>query len=73
MALLGSVTSSKIAAHMIAVLDFTKNSNLSGKCGNCTYFFSRVVNYEPIKHFAAFGGFYKFYTEKMVKNTHFFI
>ena len=31
----GSVTSTKMATKMVAILDFTKNSNLSGKLGNC--------------------------------------
>ena len=36
-ALLGAVTSSKMAAKMVAILDFTKTSKLSGKRENCKY------------------------------------
>ena len=38
MVLLGVSTSSEMAAHMAVILDFTKNSNLSGKPRNCKYF-----------------------------------
>ena len=38
MALLGSVTSSKMAAKVATILDFTKYSNLSEKFENCNYF-----------------------------------
>ena len=48
------MTSFKMAAKMAAILDFTKNLNLSGKLGNCKYFFARAVKYDTIKHFAAF-------------------
>ena len=40
----GSVTSTKMAAKMAANLDFTKNSNLPGKCENCTYFLLELYN-----------------------------
>ena len=40
----GSVTSSKMAAKMAAILDFTNNSNLPGKCENCKYFFPELYN-----------------------------
>ena len=40
----GSVTSTKVAAKMAANLDFTKNSNLPGKCKNCKYFLLELYN-----------------------------
>ena len=46
-----------MAAKMAAILDFTKNSDLSGKLGNCKYFFARHIKYDTIKRFAAFGCF----------------
>ena len=45
-----------MAGKIAVILDFTKNSNLPGKCENCKYFFSRVVQCDRIKHFAAFGS-----------------
>ena len=50
---------------MAAILAFTKSSNLPGKRENYTYLFTRVVQCDRNKHFAAFGS-------KMVKNTHFY-
>ena len=46
-----------MAAKIAAKLDFTKSSNLSGKRGNYKYILGiRVVKYDTIKHFAAFGS-----------------
>ena len=50
-----NITSSKMAANMAAILEFAKNSNLSGKLGNCKYFFARADKYDTIYHFAAFA------------------
>ena len=55
------MTSSKMAAKMAAILDFTKNLNLPGKCEN---FFPRDVQCGRIKHFAAFGSMLCFFIEK---------
>ena len=33
-----------MAVKMAAILDFTKNSNLPGKCENCKYFFLELYN-----------------------------
>ena len=65
------MTSSKMAANMAAILDFTKNSNLSGKLGNCKYFFAKAIKYDAIKHFATFA-FYKFLHRKRVKFMDFY-
>ena len=56
----GSVTPSKIAAKMAAILDFTKSSKFSGKLGNCKYVFDRVVKYDTIKLLLLLVAFYKF-------------
>ena len=34
----------KMATKMAAILDFTKNSNLPGKCENCKYFLLQLYN-----------------------------
>ena len=53
-----------MATKMTAILDFSKNSNLSEKLGNCKYFFSGAVKYGTIKHFAAFGCVLYVFTPK---------
>ena len=67
----GSVASSKMAAKMVAIMDFTKNSNLPGKCENCIVFFPRVVQCDIIRHFSAFGSIlcFFFFHRKTVKNA----
>ena len=58
---------------MAVILDFTKNLNLSGKLGNCKYFFSRAVNYDTIKHFSTFVCVLKVFTsEKGEKYAYFY-
>ena len=57
------MTSSKMAAKMAAILDFTKNSN-AGKIRKLQIFFARVVQCDRIKHFATFGSILCFLIEK---------
>ena len=67
MMLLGSVTSSKIAA----ILDFTKNSNFSGKRRN--FFFARNVKNDALNILLLLVAFHKLHYPKIVKNTHFYL
>ena len=57
------VTSSQMAVKMATILDFAKNSNLSGKCK----YFLLELKHDTIKHFAAFGSVYIFFHRKKVK------
>ena len=68
----GSVTSSKMAAKMAAILDFTKNSNLSGKLVNSKYFLVELYNMIQLKILLLLVVFFKFMYRKKVKNTHFY-
>ena len=72
MTLLGSVTSSKIAAKVATILDFTKYSNLS-KNSKIETFFARVVKYDTIKYFATFSSvLYGFLPKKGEKHAFLF-
>ena len=68
----GSVTSTKMAAKMAANLDFTKNSNLPGKCENCKYFLLESYNVIELNILVLLVAFYMFFHRKTVKNTHFY-
>ena len=46
------MTSSKMAAKIAAILNFSKNPFFGGKSGNCKYCFAKAVKYDTIKHFA---------------------
>ena len=60
----GSVTSSKMAAKMAAILDFTKNSNLPGKCENCKYILLELYNVIELNIVLLLVAFYMFFIEK---------
>ena len=60
MAPLGSVTSSKMAAKVAAILDFTKDSNLLGKLGMYKHFFTIAVNIIQLNILLLLVWFYKF-------------
>ena len=53
----GSVTSSKMASKMAAILGFTKNSNLPGKCENCKYFLLELYNVIAFNILLLLGAF----------------
>ena len=59
------MTSSKMAVKMATILDFAKNSNVSGKCEKCKCFLLEL-KHDTIKHFAAFGSVYIFFSPKKV-------
>ena len=52
-----SVTSTKMAAN----LDFTKNSNLPGKCENCKYFILELYNVIELNILVLLVAFYMFF------------
>ena len=59
MALLGSMTLSKMATKMAAILDFTKNSNLSEKCESCKHILQNVIYLNILLLLVAFfAGFF---------------
>ena len=56
-------------------LDFTKSSNLLKNMEITNIYlleFIQFLEYHTIKHFTAFGRFYKFFDRKKVKNTFLF-
>ena len=57
---------------MAAILDFTKNSNLRGKCENCKYVFLELYNVIELNIVLLLVVFYMFCHRKTVKNTHFY-
>ena len=63
----GSVTSSKMAA----ILDFTKNSNLPGKCENCKYVLLELYNVIELNILLLLVAFYVL-SLKNGENTHFY-
>ena len=54
----GSVTSSKMATEMAAILDFTKDSKLPGKCKNCKYFLLELYNVIELNIWLLLVAFY---------------
>ena len=54
MVLPGSVTSSKMAAKVAAILDFTKISNLLGKLGNCKLSCKNMIQLNILRLLVAF-------------------
>ena len=55
------MTSSKMAAKMAAILDFTKNSNLPGKCENCKYVLLELYNVIELNILLLLVAFYMFF------------
>ena len=57
---------------MNAILDFTKSSTVIRNCENCKIRFARVVKYDAVKHFPAFGSvLYLFLPAKRCKSAFF--
>ena len=70
MALLGSMTLSKMATKMAAILDFTKNSNLSEKCESCKHILQNVIYLNILLLLVAFfAGFFNFFFNDKGKKT----
>ena len=65
------MTSSKMAAKMAAILDFTNNSNLPGKCENCKYFFLELYNVIELNILLLLQHFMFFFHLKM-EDKHFY-
>ena len=55
------MTTSKMAAKMAAILDFTKNSNLPGKFENCKYFLLELYNVIELNILLLLVAFYMFF------------
>ena len=59
-----------MASKMAAILDFTKNSNLPGKCENCKYVLLELYNVIELNILLLLVAFYMFFSLKNGKNTH---
>ena len=67
------MTSSKMAAKMAAILDFTENSNLPAKCENCKYLLLELFNVIELNILLLLVAFYVFFFSlKNGEKTHFY-